>query len=178
MRRMPVLAATTAAMVALVACGSDSAEPGAGSGSGDGPQAAAVERLAGADLESWGCGIGFAIGTPDQTVALVATDLTMAGAAGEAIELPHADWQVEVSLGTDLFANWCDDVMEPDEPVPAVASTHKVLSGTLTYGFDGPPGDCGPASGTLTDLVIAVDGGTVEIDRIDLANEAFGCFAG
>lgn len=168
--------ATAALAVALAACGGVG-EPGADQPT-DGEEVAA--RLATEDLEDWGCGHAFTLGTPDQELRLsLWFDGSPAGATPEpgTHEL-GGDWTGELVAGSDLFAQWCDDVIEPDEP-EVVEAAEWVVEGTLTWQLEEGDGQCpSVASATLTDASIVVDGEAVPITDVEFRNDAFGCFAG
>lgn len=150
--------------------------------------APAVGKVAEARLEvHHGCGHGLFAGTRDQTVAL---RLAWRGDALPAIEpasfemgpytLPHEDWEGEVLVGADLYANWCDDVVVAGDPEPDVAETWPVTGGELAITVHPGRGPCGPlVEGTVTDLEVrSRDGATVTVPAVDLLNDAWGCMAG
>lgn len=131
----------------------------------------------------YGCGYGFHLGSEDQTVALLAT-FTGKEPFGEGeippvSQLPHEQWRVELTRGEDLFANWCDDVMEPDEPQPVVEETWTVTAGTIRI-TQLPESDCtGPARAELDGLVATTAGGEqIELGSFTVENPHWGCFAG
>lgn len=130
--------------------------------------------------EVYGCGHGFYLGTPDQTAGLF---LISQSGFGEEVpagrhQLPSDAWVSELQFGADLFANWCDDVMEPGEPEPVTDEVWQV-SGTLDITSLPTPGECGPATGTLTGAVARNDiGDEIPLGDIELVNDSWGCFAG
>lgn len=135
--------------------------------------------------ESWGCGYGFRASNADQTQAVViewtSADFTTEGrpVPDPAVTLPDEDWKAEVQIGSDLFANWCNDVIEPGTPTPEVTETWTITEGTITFG--GVGGTCGTSdvTATLTDAVATdEDGNEVPIDDVELHNDTWGCFAG
>ncbi len=161
--------------VALAACG------GVGLPSAT-PTPAAEEvagRLATDGMRDWGCGHAFTVGTMDQDTRL---SLWFDGTSGD---LPEpgthelgADWTGELVAGSDLFAQWCDDVMEPDEPEVVEAAEWDV-EGTLTWRLDRGDGQCpSVAAASLTDASIVVDGEAVPIADVEFRNEHFGGVAG
>lgn len=132
--------------------------------------------------QPWGCGNGWAVSTSDQSVGLVimpasaGADLTATSELG-----PGGPWLVELRIGRDLFANWCDDVMEPGEPEPVVDRTFAGVSGTLTFVGEVPPDrvDCPlTVEGDITDLVVTDGGTTIELGSGRVTNSSWGCFAG
>lgn len=152
----------------------------AGCGSNAGPNA---EQFDLGTMDAYGCGFGFWLGSPDQEVAvrLAASDpLVAEGELPQEATLPDDAWNATVLVGEDLYANWCDDVLEPDEPEPQVAEEWPITAGTIT--LDGsPPGDVCPheARATVTGLqATRSDGTTVDLGDRDLVNDAWGCFAG
>jgi hypothetical protein len=128
-----------------------------------------------------GCGYGFAAGSEDQTLSLVLfynggwTD--EGPTLSEPIDLAtNKDWTGRISVGADLFSNWCDDVMEEHEPTPRADQEFTVSHGLLTGEVSG-----NVAAGVITGLVAEpVDGTgeTIEIAEIQLRNTCWGCFAG
>jgi hypothetical protein len=82
----------------------------------------------------------------------------------------------EVQMGSDLFANWCDDVMEEGEPIPVVDSVWSVVTGTLTVAEADSPN---ARQGVLEDVVIESPAGDrVEIAAIVVTNDGYGLFVG
>lgn len=128
--------------------------------------------------EAHACGNGFQIGTPDQRVGLFVRPVPNAPGTTGAHALPDASWTVTVRLGRDLFANWCDDVLEADEPTSEVLETWPVVEGTIDVVL--PPDDQpGPATMTATGLVAErPDGERVPIGDLTIVNERYGFFAG
>lgn len=132
--------------------------------------------------EEYGCGFGFYVGDADQTTGLFVFYEDMSGAmAGDVVEtadLPSESWRAVLDEGSDLFANWCDDVLEPDEPTPEVVETWEV-SGSIEVVSLPEAGQCGPATARLTDLVATdSEGATMSLGDLELTNEAWGCLAG
>ena len=159
MKRLAILA------VVLAACGTTS-------GVGD---IADIDTL----TETYGCGTGFWVGNPEQTTAL------RLGYQGEGpppaeVSLPDPSWRAELVDGRDLYANWCDDVIEPGEPEPRQVRVLPVVSGDLEIIGEPPqPFNGGLLSVRATDLVIDVgDGETRELGDIEIENPSWGFFAG
>jgi hypothetical protein len=148
------------------------------------PEAPAVTVEASALVDDYGCGYGFAKGNTDQTLGLIISfngDYVPGGPdVSTPLELASDDWYAAIQTGTDLFANWCDDVIEVDEPTPIVDETWAVVAGTLAV-TSGTPTDCGggAVAATLTGAVAeSADGEQVTLDDIELTNTGWGCFAG
>lgn len=134
--------------------------------------------------ESHPCGLGFQAGNLDQTVAVFIqpTDFARAVEGGVAYEaeLPGDDWSGTVAQGSNLFSNWCDDVMEQGEPVPYRAAEAEIISGHLSITpVDARP-ECGggPVTAELSDLVVEWNGERLELGDLTIVNEGWGCFAG
>ncbi len=173
------------------ACGSDSSvvEAGAGTASAEttGTSGTVEPVLTGGPVLAstalsvdHGCGFGFAKGSVDQTISMVVFftgDWTETGPSlDESIELgPGSAWSAQISVGENLFANWCDDVIEEDEPTPRIDQEFQITQGTLVGSVDN-----GVASATLTNVVAVPvgDGDIVEWAEVELRNEAWGFFAG
>ena len=127
------------------------------------------------------CGHGFAKGSADQTISLVifhTGEWTEDGPSlDEPIELgSNSEWSARISVGADLFANWCDDVVEEDEPTPRIDREFTITQGTLVGEVDGSV-----ARASLSNVVAApVDGPgePIELPEIQLVNEGWGFFAG
>lgn len=137
-------------------------------------------QLATDGLQDWDCGHAFTIGTPDQELRL---SLWFDGAPAGTVPEPGThelggDWTGELVAGSDLFAQWCDDVMEPDEP-EVVETAEWDVEGTVTWQLEEGEGECpSVATASLTDARVVVDGEAVPIADFVLHNEYFGCVAG
>lgn len=131
--------------------------------------------------EDHGCGYLFALGSPAQDLGLV---IVYAGGRPpelDPVTFPSQRWEGELNVGADLFANWCDDVIEPGEPAPLVTGTWALTGGTMTIGPADADVDCGgePVRASLTGAVVTSSTGeTVELPDLEFVNSAFGCFAG
>jgi hypothetical protein len=137
-----------------------------------------------------GCGFGFATSSADQTAGLSlfwtkgfdpSTPRPFGVDDTGSVALPSGGWDGEFWIGTDLFANWCDDVVEVDEPVPSIVERWTLVSGVLT--FDEPDGlvefATAPVTATLSGVTIESAGGEQrELADINLTNPAWGFFAG
>lgn len=149
---------------------------GCGLGDSDIAASTAVLDLTTTSTQDWGCGRGFTLGTDDQTVRLSLWAETEAQEPGT-VEVDGTTWSGELVTGEDLFAQWCDDVVEADEP-EVVESARWPVTGTLTWTTEGT-GDCdGPATATLSDGRVDTGDEVVPLPDLELRNESFGCFAG
>jgi hypothetical protein len=167
-------------------------EPGTGEegtgeeGSGEGGEEGGAELIDAASWEQdWGCGYGFRISDEAQTTTLAiehpdSFEPPLAAGDTFTVELPDPAWQVEARLGTDLYANWCNDVVVAGAPEPKVAETWTAVSGTLEVEVHQP--DCGNSHAEVeaTDLVLEdPDGERVALDEpVWIVNTGWGCFAG
>ncbi len=153
--------------LALTACGGPTSSPGDSA----------------PDLtEAHHCGYGFYVGDVDQNWALKITyrdfEAAQAGEVPRESALADDTWSAELEAGRDLFANWCDDVLEPDEPTPEVEEVWEVSGDIEVTGLP-DPGGCGPATANLIGLEARNDNGDViSLGDLDVGNEFWGCFAG
>lgn len=139
-----------------------------------------VAELGGAALTvDWPCGYGFATSSPDERIGLTITPNTEPPSAG-AVSLPDERFDAVVTVGSNLFANNCDDVVEWFEPNREEAARFEIVSGEFTYpgAGDGMCSGGGPSVITVTDLVVALPTGDIALDPIEIVNDAPGCFAG
>jgi hypothetical protein len=150
----------------LAGCGSD------GEGSSPSPEL----------TEQYACGYGFYASNAEQTVGLF-IDVADFDAAGngdvpDTSRLEDGTWRAELRFGTDLFANWCDDVLEPGEPTPEVGEIWQ-LTGTIEINQLPPPGQVGQASATLSEVEArGPNNELIAFDVFDIENEFWGTFAG
>lgn len=131
--------------------------------------------------ETWPCGYGFRLSNPEQTVAVsieyTGTEPLTAGAAAIATDLPDPSWDVEMWVGRDLLANWCDDVVEVGEPTAVRDQTWTAVAGTI--GSLVVPDGTGEASIRIDGLVVAApDGSRFELGDVAARNPQWGLFAG
>jgi len=142
-----------------------------------------TEQLDLATMDEYGCGFGFWLGSSDQEVAVrfaAANQIAAEGDLPQQATLPDDAWEATVIIGEDLYANWCDDVLEPGEPEPAVAERWPITAGSITL-HEPLPADLCPhtARATVTGLeATRPDGATVHLGERELTNDAWGCFAG
>jgi hypothetical protein len=176
------------ASTALAACGGDggAAIPGAtGEPVPVETEAPAETEPSGAEVtladltEPYGCGFGFQVGNPQQTAGLFITSGAGFGEppAADTVDLATDDaWTARIDLGADLFANWCDDVIEMGEPEPQVDETLEVVAGTLELSAD----ESGVVASAEMSGLVARDADGVEyaLGDITIENPAWGMFAG
>lgn len=128
-------------------------------------------------VESHGLGYGFQLGAADQTAGLFVwfTDLRTAaeGNIPEVSVLPDSRWEVEVRIGSDLFAG------PFSQPVPWVDEVWPVVAGKITIlERSDPDGACGYAKALLEDFEAnATDGTRVPLGDFEVENRGWGCFA-
>ena len=144
-----------------------------------------VEDPAAVELtEDHPCGFGFTAATADQHAALLVSPTTGTGPGGApeggSITLPDPGWSVMLRVGTNLMANWCDDVQEPDEPTAVWYAEWPVTAGSLEFApRNGPGCDGAPVTAVLQDLVVTTTDGTdLPFPELSTTNTAWGCFAG
>ena len=149
------------------------------------PDAEPVDIDAAALVDDHGCGFGFAKSDATQTLALF---IFWTGGydplgpdVSAPIVLPADDWDATMTTGTNLFADWCNDVIEVGAPVPAIDETLTLIAGTLTVTSDPTAPACvgDEVTGVLSGAIAEYDDGTtVELDDVTLRNFGWGCFAG
>lgn len=149
----------------------------------DGTATPEAEQIDLAAMDEYGCGFGFWLGSPGEEVAVrfaAANEVAAEGHMPQQATLPDDAWDATVLVGEDLYANWCDDVLEPGEPEPAVAERWPITAGTITLHGPATTDVCPhEARATVTGLeATRPDGTTVELGERELANDAWGCFAG
>jgi hypothetical protein len=152
--------------LALIACGA----PPAG-----GPPATDLSSL----TEEWPCGFGFFAGNPAETTAL-RIYLDGSEVTETEIDLPHPDWSAVLVHGTNVYANWCDDVVTPAEPTPVEHESLTIIGGHLSIVGDVPePFGGGELTVAATDLMVELGDGThQELGSIEITNPMFGFMAG
>ena len=180
MRAHPGLLTSLLLAVALVLTGCSDDD-----GPARGKDPVTASNLADVELDDdLGCGYGFAATDSAERVLLVirpkhdATD-----AVRRTVTLPDPDWSAEVRTGTNLAANWCNDVIT--DPEAEVEETWEVVGGTLTFAGDLPTtdrvdiGSPEEVRAELTGLVVeGPDGERVELGDLSLRNKLWGVFAG
>jgi hypothetical protein len=132
--------------------------------------------------EQYGCGYGFYASNPEQTVGMFIefSDFEAAhdGDVPPTAQLDDGTWLAELRFGTDLFANWCDDVLEPGEPTPEVGETWQ-LTGTIDIDQLPPAGQGGPASATLSGVeATGPNNDVIAFEDFEIENGFWGSFAG
>ena len=136
-------------------------------------------------VDAYPCGYGFQAGNPEQTIGVFLNPIDFAlferqGPQTVDTDLPGGNWGGVVAQGSNLFANWCDDVFEEGEPTPYRAAELPIVAGHLTVTLEQPQNGCAGLAITaeLTGLVVEVDGERVDLGDLTITNEAWGCFAG
>lgn len=130
----------------------------------------------------WSCGEGFWVSNAQQTAALHIA-FRGEGRPAREVRLPDPDWNADVVQGTNLHANWCDDVMEPGEPVSEEHSRLPVVAGELLL-VGGIPQDTGGGGGQsatveASDLEVELPDGTREqLGSITITNSHWGLIPG
>jgi hypothetical protein len=129
--------------------------------------------------ETHGCGTGFWVGNPEQTTAL-RIGYQGDGSPPAKTTLPDPSWTAELIDGRDLYANWCDDVIEEGEPEPQRVRALRVVGGTLEIIGEPPTAfQGGVLAVRASDLVIDIgEGETHELGDIEIENPSWGFFAG
>jgi len=134
--------------------------------------------------EQWACGRGFHLSDPSQTIALMLdlSDPSSQQVPPQATALPDEAWDARVLVGANLFANWCDDVIETTDPVPRTDQIWPVVAGTITFTDDlsSLGSACErPVAARLTGLVVERPGGTrVPIADREVSNSCWNGAAG
>lgn len=191
MRKLWLIAA--AVSVGLAACsggssdllgdGSNAVDGDPISGPASGPAGPPPELAVPALSEDLPC--GFLLGAADvgQTSLLMFTlNDTTSGSGPLPVRSAVADdvWTARFERGSDLLANWCDDVVEPGESTRQVTEEWPVVNGIIEVTRQ-PSGDgsCGVVEATLSGLVIErPDGERVGFGDMLLVNPSWGCVAG
>lgn len=133
--------------------------------------------------ETYSCQYGFYLGNVSQTVGLFVTyqdyeaaqqgDITMTS------DIDGDVWKAELQFGSNLFANWCDDVLEADEPRSEVDMTWDVSGVIEVTELDDSGCGRGSARASLSDLIATdSEGETIELPDLQVENEAWGCIPG
>ena len=90
----------------------------------------AVDRFM---TDHFGCGYGFAAATQNESASFQV--FFESEPSTGTYDLAEAEFAM-VQFGADLMANWCDDVVEPDEPEAGVDERWTIVGGTVTISFD------------------------------------------
>src|SRR5687767_14658689 len=170
MRR--AVAALLVISLSLVGCGDDDVAVGT-EGTGDGPTTTESPVTGRVELsESFGCAHGFHVSNPEQTVG-VRIDFSGGTPATfpAAITLPDPGWDAVVVLGGELYANWCNDVIDMSQPQPRIDETWTIVAGAIEFVGDPPVADfqtpARPVTARLVGLVAErPDGSRVELQDI------------
>lgn len=182
MRR--AVAVLAAIMFTLVGCGDDDVAVGT-EGTADGPattEPPVTERVA--LSESFGCAYGFHVSDPEQTVG-VRIDFTGGTPATfpAVIALPDPGWDAVVVVGEELYANWCNDVIDMSQPQPRIDETWTVVAGAIEFVGEPPLADFQASAAPVTARLVGLvaerpDGSRVELGDLEVTNESWGMFAG
>lgn len=133
--------------------------------------------------ESFPCAYGFHASNPEQTVGLRADFTGEPGPFPAVVELPDPSWDAMVVLGVELYANWCNDVIDPSQPQPRIDETWVIVAGTVEFVGEPPvagePGVSERVTARLSGLVAErPDGSRVALRDLEVTNEVWGMFAG
>jgi hypothetical protein len=148
------------------------------------PVVPAVAELTAADFtEVYGCGFGFWASNADQTAGIFVEfndfEAATAGQVPPVGAVPSVIWSGRVHVGTDLFANWCDDVVEPGEPESVVAESWQIVDAGIAIEGTPPVQTVGALTATLTGITLeSPSGEAVVLGDLTLANDSWGAFAG
>ncbi len=120
----------------------------------------------------YGCGYGIWAAAPTQQAAIMFD----VGQTTEPVTYQLADQKLaELRLGHGLMANWCDDVIEPDEPEPEVQEVWKLVGGTIQLVAVSQSS----ARAELRDVIARrPDGSDVVLGDATMTNRSWGVFAG
>jgi hypothetical protein len=140
-----------------------------------------IKRLDTSSLVAdWPCGYGFAKSSGNQRVGLMIYPIGPELPEGGPVTLPDDRFDAFVEVGSNLFSNNCDDVIEWFEPERRSVAKYEIVSGTFTYPDAADLACAGgpPKTITVTDVVVAVPEGEVTLGTIEITNKSFGCLAG
>jgi hypothetical protein len=128
-----------------------------------------------------GCGHGFHLGDPDQTVGLIVSYIGYTDtktAVPDESRLSDGLWDAHLDIGSHLFTNWCNDVIDPNAPQRSVDEVWQV-TGTVRIISVPELDDCGPAWARLSDVEAhGPDGSVISLGSMVVGNDTWGCFAG
>jgi hypothetical protein len=148
------------------------------------PPVPAVAELTAADFtEVYGCGFGFWASNIDQTAGIFVEfndfEAANAGQVPPVGAVPSVIWSGRVHVGTDLFANWCDDVVEPGEPESVVAESWQIVDAGIAIEGAPPVQTVGALTATLTGVTLESPAGEqFVLGDLTLTNDSWGAFAG
>lgn len=148
------------------------------------PAVPAMADLTAADFtEAYDCGFGFWASNADRTAGLFVEfsdfDAANAGQVPPVGAVPSVIWSGRVSVGTDLFADWCDDAVEAGDPEPVVAETWQILDAGIAIEGTPPVQSVGALTATLTAITLESPGGDrVVLGDLTLTNDRWGALAG
>jgi hypothetical protein len=173
-----LLLALTVVLVGGVACSDGGGGAAATSSTSLAVTTTVVPPSAGDLSDPYACGFGVALGNPAQTTGLfVHVDYertSIDDVPTEGGRIGDGEWVGELRRGSDLFANWCTDVIV--DPQAIEEETVSVTGGTIELVGASADLACGdPITVELRDLQLA-DGQTLPDATFDA--EGWGCFAG
>ena len=99
---------------------------------------------------------------------------------GDRIVLPDPNWNAEVLIGKNLFAEHCNDAIEDWLALPTISSRWPLTAGTVTIVDQVPAREEGPARvrAILDGGQVDIGAGAIALPRVDLDNRSFNFFAG
>lgn len=128
----------------------------------------------------YACGFTIAAGNADQTLGVF---LRLANDTGTDPDIPaHAaltgpEWHTTVRTGSDLFANWCTDVIF--EPAAQVSAEVPVTSGAIDVTGDLFQVCSGTVHADLTGVVAeSAEGETIDLGDVSIDAGGWLCFPG
>jgi hypothetical protein len=154
-------------VVLLAACSDDGGETAVTTTEPPGPTTSVVPPEL---SEHYACGYGVAVGSPDQTAGLFVYGIE-ADPPTET-DLASDAWYADYRTGTNLFANWCTDLIT--DPQAEFDEGIQVTGGTIEL-VDVPEACGPPATVELHDVVLA-DGR--ELGNFTVEATGWACFAG
>ena len=192
MRLRETLLALITVLLVAAGCGSDEesdGEPSVAESSATEPASGAAEPDAtpwddidlGSLTEAWGCEYALAASDDEQTIGVVLRAPTGTFDAGAVIDLADADWRGEITLGTNLFSEWCTSLLDDPERRPTIAAEAAVSGGTLTFTSAADGDGCGgpDVRASVDGLEITTDDGAmIVLGSLALRSPLWGCPAG
>jgi hypothetical protein len=130
------------------------------------------------------CNYGFWLGNESGTVGLrleydSRAALDQSFPPRETVTLPHPDWDAYLVFGEYLYINWCDDIIEEDEPTPVEDERMEITGGAITW-VEAPADDfaAGPSTISAAGLEVTTPvGEVVVLGDVTITNSSFGLSA-